>query len=298
LWEANEISTAYTPHPCENAGLYRCSGTDCGEGNDRYNGVCDKDGCDFNSYRQGNTTFFGPNQLVDTTKLFTVVTQFITSDGTNAGDLVEIRREYVQNGVVIPNSKTTWPGISPYNSVTDQYCTDQKTLFDDPQQFIPKGGLTAMGEALDRGMVLVLSLWDDNSAYMLWLDSNTPANGSVSTPGVARGTCAITSGVPSNVESQYGTATVKFSNFKWGPIGTTNPGNSPSSSGIATATGVVTTAGSGGSTTSRPSSGISSTTSPALTTTTSPPFIVSSDTTSTVTVSLFTVFALVAFAAL
>jgi len=28
-----------------------------------------------------------------------------------------------------------------------------------------------MGEALDRGMVLVVSLWDDISIYMDWLDS-------------------------------------------------------------------------------------------------------------------------------
>ena len=35
--------------------------TECGDNDagDRFKGVCDKDGCDFNSYRLGNTTFFG-----------------------------------------------------------------------------------------------------------------------------------------------------------------------------------------------------------------------------------------------
>jgi cellulose 1,4-beta-cellobiosidase len=35
----------------------------------------------------------------------TVVTQFVTSDGTDNGDLKEVRRFYVQNGRVIQNSK-------------------------------------------------------------------------------------------------------------------------------------------------------------------------------------------------
>ena len=34
----------------------------------------------------------------------TVVTQFITSDGTDNGDLVEMRRLYVQDGKVVQNS--------------------------------------------------------------------------------------------------------------------------------------------------------------------------------------------------
>jgi hypothetical protein len=46
----------------------------------RHNGVCDKDGCDFNPYRLGDKSFFGlaANFTIDTTKTFTVVTQFIT----------------------------------------------------------------------------------------------------------------------------------------------------------------------------------------------------------------------------
>lgn len=70
----------------------------------RCSGFCDPDGCDFNSYRLGNTSFYGPGKTVDTTKVFTVVTQFITDDGTDTGTLSEIKRFYVQNGVVIPNS--------------------------------------------------------------------------------------------------------------------------------------------------------------------------------------------------
>ena len=58
-----------------------------------------------NPYRLGNTTFYGngSNFAVDTTQPFTVVTQWITADGTDTGELTEIRRKYVQNGKVIEN---------------------------------------------------------------------------------------------------------------------------------------------------------------------------------------------------
>jgi Glycosyl hydrolase family 7 len=42
------------------------------------------------------------------------------------------------------------------------------------------------GNAMERGMVLVMSLWDDNTANGLWLDSNYPTTMDPSFPGVAR----------------------------------------------------------------------------------------------------------------
>jgi cellulose 1,4-beta-cellobiosidase len=222
IWESNKMAAAYTPHVCTVQGQTRCEGTQCGDGTDRYAGVCDKDGCDFNSYRQGNTTFLGTGMVVDTSKPFTVVTQFITTDGTDNGDLSEIKRFYVQNGVVIPNSATKFNGIKPYDSITDQYCNDQKTLFGDKNDFEAKGGLKGLGGSFARnGMVLVMSLWDDHDVHMLWLDSDYPTTASPSQPGIARGGCATTSGVPADVESQYPNSNVKYSNIKFGAIGST-----------------------------------------------------------------------------
>eukprot|EP01123_Difflugia_compressa_P001627 TRINITY_DN119_c0_g1_i2.p1 TRINITY_DN119_c0_g1~~TRINITY_DN119_c0_g1_i2.p1 ORF type:complete len:251 (-),score=58.22 TRINITY_DN119_c0_g1_i2:78-758(-) len=221
IWEANSMAAAYTPHVCTVQGQYRCNGTECGDGSNRYGGVCDKDGCDFNSYRMGNQSFFGQNKIVDTTKVFTVVTQFITSDNTDSGDLVAIRRHYVQNGQVIPNSATTLSGMDPYDSVTDQFCNAQKTLFGDKNDFEKKGGLKTMGQALDNGMVLVMSLWDDHTAYMLWLDSEYPTTAPPSQPGISRGPCATSSGRPSDVESKYPNSNVIFSNVRTGTIGST-----------------------------------------------------------------------------
>jgi cellulose 1,4-beta-cellobiosidase len=221
IWEANSMATAVTPHVCTVQGQYRCSGTQCGDGSNRYGGVCDKDGCDFNSYRMGNQAFFGKGKTVDSSQPVTVVTQFFTSDNTSSGALTEIRRLYVQNGRVIQNSAANFPGLKPYTSVTDQFCNDQKSLFGDKNEFEALGGLKAMGNSLQQGMVLVLSLWDDYTAHMLWLDSNYPANATASKPGIARGSCATSSGVPAQVESQYPSASVKFSNIKYGDIGST-----------------------------------------------------------------------------
>ena len=94
---------------------FRCEGTECGDNwsDERYDGICDKDGCDFNSWRLGDQSFFGPGAdfAVNTEKPMTVVTQFITNDGTDTGDLVEIRRLYVQDGEIIQNSFADIPGI-------------------------------------------------------------------------------------------------------------------------------------------------------------------------------------------
>ena len=205
---------------CSVDGPARCEGVECGDGDDRYNGLCDKDGCDFNSYRQGDTSFYGPGKTIDTKSKFTVVTQFVTDDGTDSGTLTEIRRKYVQNGKVVDNSVSKISGVSG-NSITEKYCDAQKTAFGDQNKFKELGGLSAMGGAIGRGMVLALSVWDDHSVNMLWLDSTFPTDKSPTAPGVARGTCSTTSGNPSDIEKNAPNSQVIYSNIKIGAIGST-----------------------------------------------------------------------------
>jgi len=216
LWEANSISTAYTPHPCSKLGLVACEGTECGDGDARYDGVCDKDGCDFNSYRQGVLDFYGPGMTLDTTKKMSVITQFIGSGSS----LTEIKRYYVQGGKVFENSQSAHAGTEG-NSITDAWCTKTKDVFGDRQSFSDHGGLAQMGASLAKGHVLVMSLWDDHSVNMLWLDSTYPTDADPAKPGIARGTCATDSGKPEDVETNSADATVIFSNIKFGPIGST-----------------------------------------------------------------------------
>lgn len=220
IWEANSISTAYTPHSCDPVEQTKCTGDTCGGtySADRYGGWCDPDGCDFNSYRMGVRDFYGKGKTVDTSKKFTVVTQFIGNGGT-----MEIKRYYVQNGRVIANSQSTIPGVTG-NSITTEFCDAQKAAFGDVDPFKAHGGMANMASALTKGMVLVMSLWDDHHSNMLWLDSSYPTDADPEKPGIARGECETTSGVPSDVESNSPDATVIYSNIKYGPINSTFTG--------------------------------------------------------------------------
>ena len=216
------MGAAYTPHVCSVNGQVRCEGTQCGDGDNRYGGICDKDGCDFNSWRMGDRNFLGVGKTVDTSKKITVVTQFLTSNNQTSGTLTEIRRLYVQNGRVIANSKTNVPGMATYDSISDQYCKEAKVAFGDNDSFGRLGGMRAMGQAFARnGMVLVMSIWDDHEARMLWLDSEYPLDKDPNAPGISRGPCPRDSGDPKVVEAQHPDATVVFSNIKYGPIGST-----------------------------------------------------------------------------
>ena len=222
IWEANSMASAYTPHVCTGTGgQTQCEGTACGDGDNRYNGICDKDGCDFNSYRQGDPSFLGKGKKVDTSKKITVVTQFLTSNNQTSGTLTEIRRVYKQNGVVIANSKTAVSGMDPFDSVSDKFCNAQKTAFGDNNSYIKNGGTAAMGKAINAGMVLVMSIWGDYTAKMLWLDSAYPLDKDPSQPGVKRGECATSSGNPDELIQNSPGASVTFSNIKYGPIGST-----------------------------------------------------------------------------
>lgn len=100
--EANSAATALTPHPCQ--------------GNN-----CDKAGCGYNPYASGQRSLWATGGTVDTSKPFTVVTQFVGSP-----TLTQIKRIYIQNG-----KQTSGGTISVCNDST--------------------GGLAGMGQALGRG---------------------------------------------------------------------------------------------------------------------------------------------------
>ncbi|CAK0852617.1 unnamed protein product [Prorocentrum cordatum] len=234
LFEANKMGGAFTAHPCGIQGAKRCEGADCGDADSGhyYQGVCDHDGCDVNPYRLGNKDFYGPGLKVDPQKPFTVVTQFLTVDGTDDGDLAEIRQHFVQDGQVIKHPGAQGIDGVEGNSITNAFCAASKEAFhqcrvkNNPNgaadQFNKHGGLKSMGAALDRGMVLVLSLWDDPTSGMRWLDSASPGDLDETVPGVVRGPCPRQAGKA--VRTEAGDAFVKYSNIKYGHIGATTEG--------------------------------------------------------------------------
>ena len=132
IWEANKISSAFTAHPCTVDGQHKCEDPKtCGDTDKghRFDGVCDKDGCDLNPFRAGVKDFYGEGSQfkVDTSKPFSVVTQFHTDAN---GDLAEIRRKFVQDGKVIEHPHTAVDTIQKqFDSITDEMCETVKGAF-------------------------------------------------------------------------------------------------------------------------------------------------------------------------
>lgn len=219
LWEANSRATALTIHNCyDDNNQVTCNNpVQCGDGSHRNSddAFCDKNGCDYNPYRYGNKTFYGPGLTIDTRRPFTVITKFITNNGQDHGRLIEIRRKYVQDGVSFDNPFVNIPDFSnEYNSLTDEFCSNIKTRLNEPDTFSERSGLKGIQEALESGMVLALSLLDDHAVHNLWLDSIFPTDASPDTPGAERGPCPITSGNPEEVATTQPDSFVAFSNFK------------------------------------------------------------------------------------
>jgi cellulose 1,4-beta-cellobiosidase len=198
----------------------------------------------------GNLNFYGPGMTIDSTKPVQVITQFITDDGTDTGTLSAVKRFYVQNGVTYAQPNSQIAGITG-NTIDTAFCTAAISIFDETTSFTDKGGMAGVSAALEAGVVLVMSLWDDYAVNMLWLDSTYPTNETASTPGAARGTCSTSSGVPATVESQNADAYVIYSDIRVGPINSTfsttginTGGGGSSSSSSTTKTSSKTTASS------------------------------------------------------
>lgn len=213
LWNANSVSASLSAHPCRIDRQTRCEGLNCEDW------LCDRVGCDLNSYRLGDREFYGAGKKVDTTRKFTVITQFITDTNTDTGTLVEIRRKYIQDGVVLEDSKSSVPSIPKTSGIGDSYCRKQKAAFAERDVFAEKGGMAQIGKVLAQGMVLAFAITEDQEGHMLWLDSNWPVDADPNAPGVARGACANDTGDPANVMWEASRAKVSYADIRVGWIG-------------------------------------------------------------------------------
>ncbi|KAJ4221524.1 hypothetical protein FSOLCH5_008871 [Fusarium solani] len=198
IWEANSRATHIAPHPCNQTGLYECTGDECGS-----EGVCDKPGCGWNPNRHNNTDYYGRGGSfkVDSTRKFTVVTQFLADKN---GHLTELHRHYVQDNKIIESAVVTLPGVPNVNFINDEYCVATGA-----NAFTRLGGMKGMGESMTRGMVLVMSLWWDEGGFMNWLDQGEA------------GPCNATEGSPANILKIQPNPEVTFSNIKIGEINST-----------------------------------------------------------------------------
>merc|ERR1712137_871281 len=129
---------------------------------------------------------------------------------------------FTQNGKRIDRPNAKIPGVSG-NSQTAEYCSAQKSAFGDEDDFTKKGGLKTMGEALGRGVVLTVSLWDDIAVNMNWLDSIGDTSLPEDAPGNRRGPCGVDDGKPLTLRTEHPDAHYSFESLKFGDIGSTNP---------------------------------------------------------------------------
>ncbi|KAJ3542130.1 hypothetical protein NM208_g4265 [Fusarium decemcellulare] len=177
IWEANSRATHIAPHTCNQTALYKCTGAECGS-----EGVCDKSGCGWNPYRLKASNYYGRGDQfkVDTLRKFTVDNRIIESSVVNV------------------------TGPPKINFMNDEYCeaTGANT-------FMRLGGMKGMGEAMTRGMVLVMSIWWDDSGFMAWLDQGES------------GPCNATEGSPANIVKAEPNPEVTFSNIRIGEINST-----------------------------------------------------------------------------
>lgn len=163
--------------------------------------MCDKSGCGLNPYKT-DTGYYGRNLVVDTTRPFSVVTQFPASE---SGVLTSYKRLYIQDGNVFETPAVDISGTEQ-TIVDDAYCTAKNAT-----RYMDLGATEGMGESMSRGMVLVFSLWWDSTTFMQWLDQ--------SSSGV--GPCNATEGSPASIAAIQPDTQVTFSNIRWGDINST-----------------------------------------------------------------------------
>ncbi|KAG8874479.1 hypothetical protein FRB97_005885 [Tulasnella sp. 331] len=200
IWKANKMFSAYTPYPCTSDGLLGSPGSTCVP-------ICDQAGCDFNS-------------PVGETFHSTVLAQGSPSTPPRSSQSLPSSSPPPEPPRV-PSARS----VASTSKTADAFCKAQKTSTGDPDSFKNLGGLTEMRQAMSRVMVLVLSIWDDYEVDMLWLGSDYPTTTSPSAPGVARGSSAISSSVPTQVEVVGGSIQEIYSNINLGDSGSTNAGS-------------------------------------------------------------------------
>lgn len=160
-----------------------------------------------NPYKMGHPEYYGLDLEVDTSRPFTVVTQFPSDQ---SGQLTAIRRLYIQDGKTIEMPISTAQGVPAQNFLNDEYCNATGA-----DKYMGLGATGGMGEAMSRGMVLVFSIWWDKSSFMEWLDGASSN----------AGPCNATEGNPEIIKSIQPDTQVTFSQIRWGDIGSTFSGS-------------------------------------------------------------------------
>ncbi|KAL0934986.1 exoglucanase 1 precursor [Colletotrichum truncatum] len=206
VWNSNSNSFQMSSKLCRQTSYSICQGDNC-EGGQRFPD-CDRDGCDYNPYRLGAKDFYGLAKTVDTSKKFTVVTQFAED---------KVTKFFIQDGQKIDAPATTLPGAADSSGLNADYCLKKSQYFGEHDMFNVLGGYRRHNDVLRQPLVMALSIQNDYYAANLWLDSRYPLDSWA--PGTERGPCEFSGNVPGVPE--VGDNKVSWSNIRFGPIGST-----------------------------------------------------------------------------
>jgi hypothetical protein len=237
LFEGNTVAQQYTTHGCSDAcASFTEDVTGCKAG---ATNVCDQSGCGLNPFRYGPGTSydaetnndawhgFGSNFDIDTSKPFTVTTQFQDAS---------IARFYLQSGkridlptlYVLPPTDGSHYGPFESPLIQEDYCAD---IYDRWHSGSTKP-LEQMLNNMENGMVLAMSAWYAQETYVDGLPAGSQT-GMSWLDGINNWGHYTKAGPCHETTSDAGDHQATFSNIRFGAIGTTT-GPTPSPSPVPT----------------------------------------------------------------
>jgi hypothetical protein len=149
IWEANSLTNVYTTHSC-------------------LNGQCDPYGGAFNTCARGAKSFYGRGTGYQPLpagqhQRFTVVTRFVTVDGTENGELREMHSASTSRTAALPSSRRS----ADSTAFCDGFCNFYG-------QSNGQGSVSyGMSQGMRRGMVLSMSMWGspNDPSSMTWMNN-------------------------------------------------------------------------------------------------------------------------------
>ena len=79
---------------------------------------------------------------------------------------------FVQDGVKIEVPAPTYEGLPDSSAITPEFCDKVFEVFDDKNRFNEVGGWPQLNAALAIPMVLVMSIWDDVRASLIFFQTD------------------------------------------------------------------------------------------------------------------------------
>ena len=171
------------------------------------NSICDKHGCDVNSFYMGGQTFLCVGITVRTSP--TPSSIMSRPRTTSSPDPRATSAASTSGTTGHRQANTNIPSMDASNSINYSFCRAEGTSFCNTKPFEKLGSIPITGNAFDQGMVVVASFWEDYDPNMLWPGSDYLTDTKSSQPGRSWALpCLPISGILADIRLQKSGATV------------------------------------------------------------------------------------------